>query len=864
MAGVTVVGFPNDYILDLTRTSLPSLSQSLDVGFGPSSGSYSCPTCIFADADDHLLDYYGRPIDVNKLLDDKPTPTLPLKISFAGPLTSRLKPTPTPQATSTPQTTPEAVPPPEPTTADPTCSYLFRTAISRPGASKFGILLFWCQIIFGYIGHIVNTTSASTSHATKGQIWDVAWGFVCGIFGTLSVMATVELGLPRLNFWTSLLSKCRNLPRHVGHIVNAASASIPRATKQQICGITRGFMCGVIGTISVTARVKLFLPQLDFWKSHWTKGKTLDHLTSSQADAQLAMKADSLLEKFSGMVHGNTFDPNETMSSIQSNLAKFVSSEQARRAEWQVVEQQRLLEINAIQNKAILEKKKRQINQIANQAFKTLRKGHKDRLDNTYEQDVLATANIGPSFGPSLRHAEVEIRNRLRKFNVNEGQREELTEVFERILYSFTYAIAIEESRSGERNSRYLAIIDGQNGLIESLRLLHEHRENAFAEIEDLVKLLCNYDKYGQLIRCGGGEPWTQYSRTDDRFILSPLDEPTALSMKVSISSAGIHSHHDTLLDSDPYWQRFLDSIEKKRNEQQVRHASADSVLMEDEVEMNNSSSSHSGEEEQPHEHEVDGGNGNIDASEQNRPNDDMFPSVSALHGPHGAISQQHNDTGSLILRNLKDTEKKNGEAFLPGGRGNKPAFSSTRVSWLKWQIKYLKEGHGTPEDPYAKPYSDIVPLSASETLTGDAAIARAIYEEEWREDRILRFEQELREKECTNAIPGESPNPEADPNSEASASPEANAEDNAIIEDSANEGMGHGSVAESSTDAKSDNSNVSNEESQTQIGACTDASLQPHQAEPQATILSNTQKRNAERRRAKARKNVEAIVPNQ
>lgn len=46
--------------------------------------------------------------------------------------------------------------------------------------------------------------------------------------------------------------------------------------------------------------------------------------------------------------------------------------------------------------------------------------------------------------------------------------------------------------------------------------------------------------------------------------------------MKVSVSSAGFHSRPDALLDSDPHWQRFLDSIERKREEQEVRRASAD------------------------------------------------------------------------------------------------------------------------------------------------------------------------------------------------------------------------------------------------------------------------------------------------
>ena len=97
---VTVVGFPNDCSYDLTRIPSHSLSQSLNVKFGPSLGSYSCLTCIFADSNDNLLlDYYGRPIEVHKLLDDTRTPILPLKVSLAVPFAPQLKPTPTPQTT---------------------------------------------------------------------------------------------------------------------------------------------------------------------------------------------------------------------------------------------------------------------------------------------------------------------------------------------------------------------------------------------------------------------------------------------------------------------------------------------------------------------------------------------------------------------------------------------------------------------------------------------------------------------------------------------------------------------------------------------------------------------------------------------
>lgn len=125
-------------------------------------------------------------------------------------------------------------------------------------------------------------------------------------------------------------------------------------------------------------------------------------------------------------------------------------------------------------------------------------------------------------------------------------------------------------------------------------------------------------------------------------------------------------------------------------------------------------------------------------------------------------------------------------------------------LSFAELQVEYLKAGHGTRKDPMAKP----VPKDATTSAAGEGNLS-------------LR-------KRLTNL------------------------------------GVGHESVAEASSDASSDSSNVSNGESQTQLATCTDSSLQPYQAELQPKKSSKTKQRNAQRKRAKAKKHKEAFVPKQ
>ena len=158
--------------------------------------------------------------------------------------------------------------------------------------------------------------------------------------------------------------------------------------------------------------------------------------------------------------------------------------------------------------------------------------------------------------------------NRLGGVTIEESLREVIIGIFKGILYSFTYALSIKESGPGGRNTRYFSIIDGQNRLIESLRLLLEHRENAYAENEELVRSVWRYNKSKKLVipyRDEGRVPWDVYSAKDDRFILSPFDGPTALSMRVSLLAPPLQGRPDANLELDPHWQRFFGVSRKKR-----------------------------------------------------------------------------------------------------------------------------------------------------------------------------------------------------------------------------------------------------------------------------------------------------------
>ncbi|KAF6218733.1 hypothetical protein HO133_005275 [Letharia lupina] len=746
MTAVSVVGFPNDYYSGRVHPPLPP------------------------------LDYYGGPIDVQQLLHDAPTPTLPLHISYAAPFNILLKSTPTTVPT------PHAVLFPASTTDAPASTPFLAHVIPPPGASKLELLLIWWQNLFRYIIKIVCSTSVPSSRATLWQAWGIACRIAYRIPWVISATATVNFFRHRLNFrkfnWTSV----KGIGKAVTSKANAQLATGTNATQNALAGMFTGII-------------------LERHQDPATMMSAMHRLLVAQYGNACTLKIMS-----------------EEGEARQPEVVKGPSNVQAD------LEKRRVFDMANTHIKETLAKEKAHLNRIANQEFRRLRRVHEDKLNATYEQDVFATANIEPSFGPSLRNAEVELRCRLGKVGINEGLREDITSIFKGVLYSFTYAMAVEESRPEGRNTRYLAVIDGQNDLIESLRLLHEHRERAYAENEELVRSLCLYNVKGELALpddSNGMYPWDKYSPKDDKFILSPLDGPIALSMKFSVSSAPFRGRPDADLNSEPHWQKFLESIAEKSAEQEVRHVSNGKYRNADEREGESGINDSSVEEpynvlqddneELPNEDEASEKSGIKDASEQNHhvvaqsyddisfdktevksksgirdtseeihhdgsqssdvdPKDDEIEEDTDIkdaseqddHGPTDRPSSPseerdaHNDhlaepdlppasttedTGDALLARALEVQEQEYELLN----------AKDELQWHEWQIAYLKDGYGTPEDPYAKPSEDICaePIAppASTSITeesSDAAIARRFHEVElvvWRADRIRRFE---------------------------------------------------------------------------------------------------------------------------
>ena len=209
---------------------------------------------------------------------------------------------------------------------------------------------------------------------------------------------------------------------------------------------------------------------------------------------------------------------------------------------------------------------KARINGTPNLESRRPRKVHADIPTAFYEQYLFATADIGPSFGPSTQNAETEFRSLLERVEGNIGKQADIVTFFRKTLDSFTRALVAAEATTEGRNIRYMTVIEDQDRLIDELRMLHEYREQAFQGKEDIIELLCcpNRPKH----------PSDKYSTEYDKFIIPPLDDPATLSMKVSVRSAPFHRRPVTILDSDPHWQRFLESTADKGSEQEARLAS--------------------------------------------------------------------------------------------------------------------------------------------------------------------------------------------------------------------------------------------------------------------------------------------------
>ena len=639
---VAVTGFPDGFGV----TGLPQLAVQFGLNPGP-----------FADSSGVVLEGYDTLVDIQQLLDYKPTPTLPLQKCYGVPSYSHLRPIPTLPPTR------NAEQPPAPATSAPAPS-LFAKSIS--------------------------TLSAFVSHAKEQQVWRHVWAIACGVF----------------------LSCC------------------------------------------LTA-IAVFLPRQPI---------------SYQKMVQLGENAIQLLVWLTITFLESSHDLNIWASVVIVLLLQYLKEEESRRAAWQAVEQQRLFDIaNTFITETLVNWKAQSI-WIANEEFERLRKAHQEKLDATYDRNVLATADIELNFGPSLQNAEAEVRGRLSKISVQENRREDIIGIFMNVLYSFTYAMAVEDSRPEGQGTRYLSVIEWQRSLIESLCSLNKYREEAYAESEELIRMLCRYDKDGRLIVPDGEQaedPWGKYSKKDDKFIVSPPDGPTALSMMASLSAAPLQTRPDTLLDSDPNWRKFPASVAAKRPGQEARLASMDENFDEEEVRDDvvselQHSELQKGEVRKSRDLPLKIVEEDFNFKQAVRQDVGSEPQSSRLRECEVAESKK------IALKTKKEdpnfdkeeVSKDQGSEPQPTEHEDREAAETKRLalqiaeeelSLLKWKLRYLESGFGTPEDPSPKPFSDADPPASTAGLTGDALIAMQLKLEEeaiWRSSTITALKRALRNLE--------------------------------------------------------------------------------------------------------------------
>ena len=332
------------------------------------------------------------------------------------------------------------------------------------------------------------------------------------------------------------------------------------------------------------------------------------------------------------------------------------------------------------------------LNGTPNLEFSRPRKVHSDNPEECSEQSLVATVDIEPSFGPSIQNAETEFRSHLERVEGNISRQADIVAFFRKTLDSFTRALAAAEATTEGRNTRYMAVIDDQDRLIDELRLLHEYREQAFQENEELVKSLCFYKKGGEIKIPNGYElkpPFDKYSAEYDKFIISPLDGPAALSMKVSILSAPFHRRPVTILDSDPHWQRFLESIAEKGSEQEARLASHGKDLRLCD-----------GKEEEDVE---DGcGQGTHDVSQSS---DDTYRDKTEVGADVGVIDAEPPNEDLEIAKN--------------------------NLIWYEWKLECMKRSQGTPKGSDYQQCSDMPPAITAHVPL-DTTLARLAQEDEW------------------------------------------------------------------------------------------------------------------------------------
>lgn len=139
-----------------------------------------CPTCLFVDMDDRLLDCYGRPLDLDQLFTHESNvphatgSTMPLTVTFAAPSV------PNSTGSSTTPSTPYVVLPP---TSTPEI-LLAEPKDFAPGASYFEMILSWLAIILSWwcfplqkvIFYAMNAVNLGVE---MPPLWEIVWLLAC-------------------------------------------------------------------------------------------------------------------------------------------------------------------------------------------------------------------------------------------------------------------------------------------------------------------------------------------------------------------------------------------------------------------------------------------------------------------------------------------------------------------------------------------------------------------------------------------------------------------------------------------------------------------------------------------------------------
>ena len=224
----------------------------------------ACPTCLFADLHDVPLDYYGRPLDVKRLLDNTPTPTLPLKISFAAP-----RPV-APQATSSPPNPPELA---RPLPDEPAPSALPIPVVSPAGDTYLETILIWIGFFLGWFcfswQSITFYYTDTAQNVVAMRLWDILSLFAC----RLASAAFSEILIAS----TGYLTRTWNIQR--------AKFALSKAKAQLATG-TQAVQKVLIDALTAV------LPIFNRLQRNWTIQRV--NLASSKANAQLATRTNAV------------------------------------------------------------------------------------------------------------------------------------------------------------------------------------------------------------------------------------------------------------------------------------------------------------------------------------------------------------------------------------------------------------------------------------------------------------------------------------------------------------------------------------------------------------------------------------------